>query len=242
MWLIALILGGVCWVVSARGDEPDDLLQEPAKYPLATEREIADALRPRTPAEALARLMAGNARFAAGKAIHPDAGQPWREGLVAGQHPFVTLLGCSDSRVSPTVIFDQGLGDMFVVSDAGNVVDPEVAGSIEYAVDYLHTPLVMVLGHESCGAITAALAERAHYHAEPADLTALLDDIAPALVDVPTNIGQAEQVARGVEENVRLSVQRLCELPDLAAAIEQGQIEVRGAIYNLETGRVRLLD
>ena len=110
--------------------------------------------------EAMEKLIDGNDRFVQGKSIHPHESADYRESLAKEQHPFATVLTCSDSRVTPVLIFDQGIGDLFVIRVAGNVIDEDVAGSIEYAVDHLGAKLLVVLGHENCGAVSAA------YHVE----------------------------------------------------------------------------
>ena len=107
--------------------------------------------------EALTKLIDGNKRFVSGELVKKDIGESRRQELIKGQQLFAMVLSCSDSRVSPEIIFDQGLGDIFVVRVAGNVVEPTSLGSIEYGVEHLHTPLLVILGHESCGAVTAAL-------------------------------------------------------------------------------------
>src|SRR5947209_10905279 len=107
--------------------------------------------------EALARLMAGNRRYVLHKEQHPDQSLTRRKELESGQHPFAVILGCADSRVSPEILFDQGLGDLFVIRVAGNVVDDTILASVEYAVEHLGTRLIMVLGHEKCGAVSAAI-------------------------------------------------------------------------------------
>ncbi|MDD2837205.1 MAG: carbonic anhydrase, partial [Methanothrix sp.] len=105
--------------------------------------------------QALQMLMEGNARFVSGNVIHPDQTADRRSELVSGQHPFAIVVGCSDSRVPPEVVFDQGLGDIFVIRTAGQVMDKVTLASIEYAVEHLNVPLILVLGHDSCGAVTA---------------------------------------------------------------------------------------
>src|SRR5262249_39949150 len=107
--------------------------------------------------EALAKLMDGNKRYASSHSLHPHQSAGRRHELEATQHPFACILSCSDSRVPPEVVFDEGLGDLFVVRVAGNIVDSAVTGSIEYAVEHLGTPLVLVMGHEKCGAVQATL-------------------------------------------------------------------------------------
>ena len=191
--------------------------------------------------EALARLLKGNDRFVAGNALHRHQDVTRRKELIAEQHPFATILGCSDSRVPAELLFDQGLGDLFVVREAGNVVTTVDLGSIEYAVDHLHTPLVLVLGHESCGAVTAALEPQAVRNKEAKDIQKLLALILPALKGIDPKLSVSERVSRGVDSNVRWSIQQLENSPELKEKIANGHLTVMGAVYDLETGKVRLL-
>ncbi|HEX6872127.1 MAG TPA: carbonic anhydrase, partial [Micromonosporaceae bacterium] len=143
-------------------------------------------VRPSTPAAALAELLAGNQRFVSGTRIHPHQDAEYRVGLAAQQRPFAVLFGCSDSRLAAEIIFDRGLGDLFVVRTAGHILGPEVRASIEYAVAVLHAPLVVVLGHDSCGAIAAALATLPGAlsgvgDAVSGDLGAIVDRIMPSI-------------------------------------------------------------
>jgi len=194
-----------------------------------------------THAEALKRLQEGNARFAAGRTNHPHENPEWRKQLTAGQHPFATVLACSDSRVPTELVFDQGFGDLFVVRVAGNVGGADDLGSIEYAVNHLNTRLVLVMGHEGCGAVTAALgldSSRAH---EASGIQAMLAHVVPSLKDVDRSLPQAERVHRGVEANVRRSVELLRNTPELKAKIASGALDIVGSVYELDTGRVRIL-
>ncbi len=136
--------------------------------------------------EAVARLLGGNERFLSGKLLHPHIGQQWRERLTAGQQPFATILGCSDSRVTPEILFDQGFGDLFVIRVAGNVVDTDITGSVEYGADHLKTQVVIVMGHEGCGAVTAALKPNDERAKEPNEIQSLVSKIKPALRNVST--------------------------------------------------------
>ena len=131
--------------------------------------------------EALARLKEGNARFISGHARFPTVQKEILAELTRGQRPFATLLGCSDSRVPPELVFDASFGELFVVRVAGNVLDPAIAGSLQYAGVHLHTPLLVVLGHEGCGAVQAAIAERFHGAQHHNRISLLLDSITPAL-------------------------------------------------------------
>jgi carbonic anhydrase len=203
------------------------------------------ATRPASAEEALVALRKGNKRFTEGRSIHPHESADYRASLANEQHPFATVLACSDSRVTPVLVFDQGIGDLFVIRVAGNIVDDDVAGSIEYAVDHLGTKLLVVMGHETCGAVTAA------YHAfvardmkerEPHEIETLLNHIEPALHNLDTRKSMEEQIAKGVEDNVRESIRQLLRIHDLHDAQEADRLEVVGAIYSLRTGEVRFLE
>jgi carbonic anhydrase len=193
-----------------------------------------------TPAEALRRLLDGNARFAAGASRQrlPDPAR-LRE-LAEGQHPFATVLGCSDSRVPPESVFDQGFGDVFVVRVAGNVVGTEILGSLGYALEHLKTPLFVVLGHEGCGAVQAALAKRREGTTAHGPLAELIDVVSPALDEVDPRDPADAQLRHAVEANVRHTVQRLGATPAGRDALARDRILIVGAVYELATGRVRL--
>src|SRR5580765_2589365 len=135
--------------------------------------------------EALARLVAGNERFVRGEARFPTVQNEILAQLAKAQRPYATILGCSDSRVPPELIFDAGFGELFIVRVAGNVISPEVLGTLQYAGVHLRTPLFVVLGHDRCGAVNAALAAK-HGAQEPSHIALLLDNILPGLRDLPT--------------------------------------------------------
>ncbi|MEO1498674.1 MAG: carbonic anhydrase [Planctomycetota bacterium] len=196
-----------------------------------------------SPDEALARLLDGNKRFVRGQSLHPHESADYRASLAKEQHPFVTILACSDSRVTPAIIFDQGVGDLFVVRVAGNVVDEDVTGSIEYAVDHLGTQLVLVVGHENCGAVSAAYHEfvARDLGPEPDEIESLLGRIASSVAGLDADAPIDEQIAIGVVRNVENGVDRLSRVADLRDAIEGGRLEIRGAVYDVATGKVRLL-
>jgi carbonic anhydrase len=199
-------------------------------------------LPPKNAAEALDRLKAGNARFAAGRTRHAHEGADWRKHLVADQKPFATVLGCSDSRVPPELVFDQGFGDLFVIRVAGNVIAPDVVGSLAYALEHLRTPLVVVLGHQGCGAVTAALdALSDPAHKEVPAIASLLKLIDPALKGVDMKRPKAERVSAGVEANVRWSVKQLAERPGRTELVGV-KVQLAGAVYQLDSGVARLLD
>ena len=190
-----------------------------------------------TPDQALTQLLHGNERFVAGWPDHPNqSARRRREVSDAGQQPYATILTCADSRVPPEVIFDQGLGDLFVIRVAGNVLDEIVLGSIEYAVEHLHTPLVMVLGHDKCGAVTAAVE-----HAQTNNhVQAVVEALQPALVLAEAQEGDRLSVA--IDANVRYAVKTLrASEPVLSEERAAGHIQIVGARYNLDTGEVKII-
>ena len=206
-------------------------------FPLSQEHHGAADSPVVSPQEALDRLKAGNARFANGKSLHTHENASLRHQLVSGQHPFATILACSDSRVPDELIFDQGFGDLFVVRVAGNVVSDDVIGSIEYARIHLGTQLVVILGHEGCGAVTAALESRKHPSSDPHGIQTIVKLIEPAIGSVDSSLTMPQQVHQGVELNVRWGEDELRKMPETQGLLTH----VAGAIYDLETGVVRWL-
>jgi carbonic anhydrase len=209
-----------------------------------------------TPAEAISRLKEGNERYTRGNPQHPHESidertrlainsyenaslifpdmTKRREELAKSQHPFALVLGCSDSRVPPEIVFDQGLGDLFVVRVAGNVIDDHSLGSIEYAVDHLAVRLVVVLGHQRCGAVKAAKETIAAKAEAPAHIQSLVKAIQPAVE--ATTKGDLEATVR---ENVKNVVQALrSSAPLLKVKVDSGELKVVGAYYSLDTGSV----
>jgi len=192
--------------------------------------------------EALQRLIDGNERFLRGEAHLTGMPLETLANLAQGQHPFATILGCSDSRVPPEWIFDSGLGELFVVRLAGNVLSPEVAGSLQYAGVHLRTPLMVVLGHEGCGAIQAALETKYQAVHQRSRIQLLVDAILPALDGLDPHLPQPERLLQAVESNVRWTVHTIMESPEGQARIAEGRIMYVGAIYEIQTGRVRFLN
>ena len=190
--------------------------------------------------EALARLLAGNERFVKGEARFPTVQKEILAALAKAQRPYATILGCSDSRVPPELIFDAGFGELFIVRVAGNVISPEVMGTLQYAGVHLRTPLFIVLGHESCGAVHAALAAK-HGAREPARIALLLDNILPGLRDLPPDLDPDAEIRLAVEANVRWAMHQIRETPEGQARMAEGVMKLVGAVYELENGRVRLL-
>lgn len=198
----------------------------------AAEREPLDA------PSAMHALFEGNGRFVSGQLVrHHFAAE--RRGLVAGQHPKAIVLSCSDSRLPPELIFDQTLGDLFVVRSAGNVLDRIELASMEYAAEHLHTRLLVVLGHERCGAVTAAV------EGGPAltpNLQALMEELGPSIEGLRGKFTGELLVHQAVEANVEATADKLLDRsPLLSRLVKEGKLAVVEAVYDLETGRVRQL-
>ena len=194
-----------------------------------------------SPDEALARLEAGNARFLAGTARFPTGQKEILADLAKGQRPYATILSCSDSRVPPELIFDVGLGELFIIRVAGNVISPEVAGSLQYAEQHLQTPLYVVLGHTKCGAISAAIDTQVTGKRHHSRIQILVDSILPAIDELDPNLSPEMLLAQAVESNVRWSMHRIRESPEGRERLAIGRIKLVGAVYEIETGHVRFL-
>jgi carbonic anhydrase len=193
-----------------------------------------------TPEQALAELLAGNRRFVAGTRIHPNQDAEHRAALAANQTPFAVIFGCSDSRLGAEIIFDRGLGDLFVVRTAGHTTGPEVLGSIEYAVSILATPLVVVLGHNSCGAVVAAKDALARQSFPEGNLRAVVDAV------IPSVHAAADRQIEDVDGIVDIHIQHTVDLlpqhsPLLGEAVAAGACAIVGMSYQLTDGRVRLV-
>src|SRR5262245_28816280 len=212
-----LVLAGILAASAATGD-----VAAPAATP------TAEAV--------LAELKAGNQRYVKAQSTHPRQTSARRHELARGQHPHAVILTCADSRVPPEIVFDQGLGDVFDVRVAGNVAaDAEIA-SIEYAVEHLHTPLVVVMGHQSCGAVAAAI----EGGEAPGHLPALVNAIRPAVEKARPLPGNLSDNA--VRLNVEMVVDQLrSSHPVLAEAVAAGALRIIGAVYSLDTGMVTWL-
>ena len=195
-----------------------------------------------SPDQALERLIAGNERFRAGQAHFPTVCKETLADLARGQSPYATILGCSDSRVPPELIFDANFGELFIVRVAGNVISPEVTGSLQYAGAHLHTPLFLVLGHEGCGAVKAALDSKLHDVQHRSRIQLLVDNILPGLPEIDPQAAPDLQLAQAVEANVRWSMRQVQESPEGSRALEEGRAHLAGAVYEIATGLVRLLE
>lgn len=204
-------------------------------------KSISKESYPRDADEALARLKVGNQRFIENKSLHDRQESSWRSLLVEMQKPFATILGCSDSRVPPELIFDVGFGELFTIRVAGNVVAEDVVGSLQYAVRHLHTPLIVVLGHEGCGAVSATVEEMINEPTEPEHIGSLIQLIKPGLGNLDLKLNRDKLISSAVEANVRWSIHQLNTLPAAARAIREGRVIHLGAIYELNTGRVRFI-
>lgn len=187
--------------------------------------------------EALARLQQGNQRFVSGKPRYPHTELKWRREIEQVQKPIATILSCSDSRVPPELLFDQGFGDLFVIRVAGHVIDPSTLGSLQYALVHLHTPLFLVLGHERCGAVTAAVQALTGGHQEPKSIQALVDLVEPGIKHLDLNGDRDRVISQAVVANVRWTIQQLGDL-----CKDQAQAKVVGAVYELDKGEVRLME
>ena len=187
-----------------------------------------------SPADALKMLLDGNQRFIHGKPVHPNQDVTRRDALAGGQQPFVGILSCSDSRTAPEIIFDQGLGDLFIVRDAGNVAGSLAMESLYYTTAHLGTRLIVVLGHSKCGAVAAT---QSGHGSEIPDTAKLIE---PAVAKAKGMPGDA--LDNAIDENVRLNVKALSEWGPLAKMVKSGDIEIVGAVYDLSTGRVTVID
>src|SRR5205809_2902525 len=190
------------------------------------------------PAEAISKLKEGNGRYTGGNLQHPGQTAERRTELANTQHPFATILSCSDSRVPPEIVFDQGLGDLFIVRVAGNVINDEGLGSVGYSVDHLGTRLILVLGQRSCGAVKAARETIAAKGKAPGHIESLVTAIKPAV----------ESTANGdldatIKANVKNVVQALrSSTPFIKEKVDSGKIQVIGGYYSLDTGAVTFLE
>ena len=191
------------------------------------------------PDDALARLMEGNQRFVTNKTRDPNQSAARRTLLAGGQHPFATVFSCVDSRVPPEHVFDRGLGDLFVIRTAGHVIDSAVLGSLEFGVAELGIPLLVVLGHEKCGAVNATIETlEKHAHA-PAEIEYLVHGIEPAVEQAKDQPG--DLLANAVNANVLLTVERLKSTAILAEALAQNKLKIVGGRYDLDSGAVEIV-
>ena len=191
--------------------------------------------------ESLSKLLEGNKRFISGQLTTKDCSAEKRQELTKGQHPFAIVLSCSDSRVPAEIVFDQGLGDIFVVRVAGNVVDPTTLGSIEYGAEHLNAPLLMILGHEQCGAVAATLDAKGK---PEGNIGAILKKIMPAVKTAKAAKKDKDETLQiAIQENVRNTYRDIMKnskiVPEM---VHEGKLKVIGAEYYLGTGKVEIID
>jgi len=193
-----------------------------------------------TPALAWRRLREGNERFVSGESLHPNQDAARRSSLLEGQNPFAVIFGCADSRLAAEIIFDLGLGDAFVVRTAGQVIDDAVLGSLEYSITELRVPLIAVLGHDSCGAVTATKGAVETGEMPPGFIRDLVERITPSVLTAKRN-GQ-EDVNDMVVEHVKQTAERLADSSRVISdAIEGGRVAVIGLSYKLGEGQAALV-
>jgi carbonic anhydrase len=190
--------------------------------------------------QGLQKLIAGNQRFMRGHAKFPTVCKETLADLAREQKPFATILGCSDARVPPELIFDANFGELFIVRVAGNVISPEVMGSLQYAGAHLLTPLFVVLGHAGCGAVKAALEYKLNGVQLRSRIQILVNNILPGLSEFDAQSSQEEKLASAIEANVRWSMRQLLETPEGQNGLKMG-VKLVGAVYDITTGQVRFL-
>jgi carbonic anhydrase len=197
--------------------------------------------RPWTPAQAWAKLARGNDRFVAGSHWHPNQDAARRDSLTEGQTPFAVFFGCADSRVAAEIIFDRGLGDLFVVRTAGHVIDPGVLGSIEFGVAVLDIPLVVILGHDSCGAVSATVEAVRNGVMPGGYIRDIVERVTPSVLAAQqAGMSTPDEIEA---EHVRHTLHLLTERSRLISErVASGQLAVVGAAYNLADGRARIVD
>ncbi len=181
----------------------------------------------------LERLMAGNKRYQEEKLLHPNRSHESRVLVASGQTPYAIIIGCADSRVTPEIVFDQGIGDLFVVRVAGNVVGPIELDSIEFSAIYLKSSLIMVLGHESCGAVDAVL------QGNTKDIEAVATLLDPAVQASKSMKG--DPLENAVKTNIHMVAEQLSKSPVLAERVQQGTLKIVGGYYNLRSGEVEII-
>ncbi|MDP9793449.1 carbonic anhydrase [Catenuloplanes nepalensis] len=207
--------------------------------PAAASAAPAGEPAPTTPAAAVRRLLAGNRRFTSGRARHPHQSLARLHEVAAGQHPWAVLLGCADSRVSPELLFDEGIGDLFDDRVAGNIVDDLLLGSMEYAVEEFAPPLILVLGHERCGAISATINAINTGASAPGHIASIVEALRPIVAPYAS---APDGVERAVQANVRAQVAAIVAQSEIIRErVESGETAVVGARYDLDTGVVTLV-
>ena len=188
---------------------------------------------PSTPEEALAELIAGNERYVNEECVNPRSDMERVEETAPHQAPFAAVVGCSDSRVPVELLFDQGIGDIFVIRTAGNNVNSEmVMGSVDYAIEHLGVKVLLVLGHGSCGGVTGAISEDGHEHGNIGHLLGTIRN------DVSDYVGKVESLDEAIRHHTHVQVERILAYPHVAEKIEKGELLVKAAYYDVNTGKV----
>lgn len=234
---LATAMGVGAWFLLAHLPSPPQAHASPAATaPAATQP------APVAPDDAMRRLRDGNQRFVQQRATHAHHDAARRAELAQAQHPFAIVLGCADSRVPPELLFDQGLGDLFVIRVAGEVAPSEVVGSVEYAVEHLHCRTVIVLGHQRCGAVQAAMDALAHHETTPpGDLGELIKEIEPSIEKIDR--ARPDAMDDAVKASARAVAGRLVTHSKvLAELVHTGEIVVTPAYYSLDTGKVEFME
>ena len=191
--------------------------------------------------DALQRLVAGNERYLSGTSVPTPLHETMND-LQYGQHPFATVLGCSDSRVPPELIFDTELGELFVIRVAGNVYSPEIGASLQYAGAHLNTQLFVVLGHQGCGVVNAALLTRDRSEHHLSRIQLLVDLVLPGLPPYSAQLSPAQRTAQAVESNIRWTVNQITATPEARERMAEGKMKIVGALFEISSGRVRFLE
>jgi carbonic anhydrase len=207
--------------------------------PAAAHAAPKDEPAPTTPTAAVRRLLAGNRRFTTGHSRHPHQTLARLHEVAAGQHPWAVLLGCADSRVSPELLFDEGIGDLFDDRVAGNIVDDLLLGSIEYAVEEFAPPLIVVLGHERCGAVSATINAINAGTTAPGHIATIVEALRPIVTPYAS---ASDGVERAVQANVKAQAAAIVAQSEIVRErVEAGTTAVVGARYDLDTGVVTLV-
>ncbi len=248
-----LALGGIALTGAAANAQQATPTPTPTLDPILQDQRIADAVKrgatmeemamlrepiAKNPQEAIRALKSGNSRFFSGSARRPELSAAERRSQILAQTPFAVVLSCSDSRVPTEIVFDQGLGTLFITRVAGNVIDAGTLGSIEYGIGHLKSHVVVVLGHEGCGAVKAALLSPEARARETENIQALLNSIVPAVSKIPKIRDEKARLREAVVANVRQQVQNLKKVKFVQDSIASGKIVVIGAFYEITSGAV----
>ena len=196
---------------------------------------MCDTKEASTPQQALDKLLAGNERYVSGQSIHPRVDMNRVAETATHQAPFAAVVGCSDSRVPVELVFDQGIGDIFVIRTAGNNVNSEmVMGSVDYAIEHLGVKVLLVLGHGSCGGVTGAITEGEKEHGNIGKLLGTIRS------DVPEFVGKIDSLDAAIRQHAHVQVERIIVLPHVTEKIQNGELLVKRAYYDVSSGKVTI--